>query len=215
MGMMMDEKLNCERAIDVVSYLYGETDEGETRDIEMHLLECRSCQAEAASFGQVRESIVAWRDEALTAFIPSTVALPQKRSAMAAFRQFFDLSPLWLKGATAFAAVVFCVFALLLVVNFNKENVPPVQANKTYTKQEVERLIQEALAKQQTPAPEKTAGVEKAPEPVVAMNPPVRKKRLVQGRRPLSRAERDQLAADLRLLPTDDDLDLLGDRFNQ
>jgi hypothetical protein len=201
----MDEKLICERAIDVVSYLYGETDEVETRDIETHLLECRSCQAEAASFGQVRESIVTWRDEVLTGFIPSTVAAPQKRSAMAAFRQFFDLSPLWLKGATALAAVVFCILAVLPAANSEKETMPPVQANKTYTEQEVEHLIKEALAKQPKP-----------PEPVMtAVVPPVRKRQAVKGSRPLSRAERDQLAADLRLLPSDDDLDLLGDRINQ
>jgi hypothetical protein len=37
------------------------------------------------------------------------------------------------------------------------------------------------------------------------------------GRRPLSRSEREQLAADLRLLAADDDspLQLLGDRINQ
>ena len=208
----MNEKTICERAVDVVSYLYGETDERETRDVELHLRECRSCQAEAASFGQVRESIVAWRDEVLTGFIPSTVTLHDKRSALAAFRQFFDLSPLWLKAATAFAAVVFCVFAVLLVVNFKKESVPPpVQANGRYTQQEVDQMIKEAVAKQQIqPRVE-----EKAPEQVVVVNQPARKKQATQGRRPLSRAERDQLAADLRLLPTDDELNLLGDRINQ
>ncbi len=202
----MDEKLICQRAVDVVSYLYGETDDRETRDIEMHLRECRSCQAEAASFGQVRESIVAWRDEVLSGFIPSTVAVPTKKSALAAFRQFFALSPLWLKGATAFAAVVFCVFAVLLATNSKTETIPPVQANKTYTEQEVEQLIKEALAKQQKPE-----------EPVMAavVLPVRKKKQQPQGRRPLSRSERDQLAADLRLLATDDDLDLLGDRINQ
>ena len=211
----MDEKLICERAVDVLSYVYGETGEQETSDIEMHLRECRDCQAEAGSFGEVRKSIVAWRDEVLTGFIPSTVAVPSKRSAMAAFRQFFDLSPLWLKGATAFAAVVFCVFAVLLVVNFknfNKENVGSVEANGKYTQQEVDQLIKEALAKQQTPPVENSL---ESPQPVVAANPPTRKKQLSQGRRPLSRAEREQLAADLRLLPTDDDVDLLGDRINQ
>ena len=214
----MDEKLSCERAVDVLSYLYGETGEQETRDVEMHLRECRDCQAEAASFGEVRKSIVAWRDEVLTGFIPSTVTVPAKRSAMAAFRQFFDLSPLWLKGATAFAAVVFCVFAVLLVVNFknfNKENVAHVPANGSdgkYTQQEVDQLIKEALAKQQKSPVENS---QESPEPVVAANRPARKKQLSQGRRPLSRAEREQLAADLRLLPTDDDVDLLGDRINQ
>ncbi len=203
----MNEKLICERAVDLVSYLYGETDEQETGNIEMHLRECRACQAEAASFGHVRESIVAWRDEVLTGFIPSTVAVPRRRSAIAAFRQFFDLSPLWLKGATALAAIVFCALTMLLFVK--KEKVAPVQANATYTQQDVERLVKEALAKQQ-PLP-----VDKAPEPVIAVNPPIQKKQVTHGRRPLSRAERDQLAADLRLVPTDDELDLLGDRINQ
>ena len=204
----MNDKTICERAVDVVSYLYGETDERETRDVELHLRDCRSCQAEAASFGQVRESIVAWRDEVLTGFIPSTVTLHDKRSALGAFRQFFNLSPLWLKAATAFAAVVFCVLAISLL---KKEKVAPVQASGSYTQQQVDQLIKEALAKQQIqPRVE-----EKTPEPIVAVNPPVQKKQAVKGRRPLSRAERDQLAADLRLLPNDDELNLLGDRINQ
>ena len=40
---------------------------------------------------------------------------------------------------------------------------------------------------------------------------------MVKSRRPLSRAEREQLAAELRLLSNDDDagLTLLGDRINQ
>lgn len=204
----MNEKTICERAVDVVSYLYGETDERETLDVELHLRECRSCQAEAASLGHVRETIVAWRDEVLTGFIPSTVTLHDKRSALAAFRQFFDLSPLWLKAATAFAAVVFCVLAISLL---KKEKVAPVQANGSYTQQQVDQLIKEALAKQQIqPRIE-----EKTPEPVVVVNQPPRKKQAPQGRRPLSRAERDQLAADLRLLPNDDELNLIGDRINQ
>ena len=209
--MTMDEKLICERAVDVMSYLYGETDERETRDVELHLSECRSCQAEAASFGEVRQSIVAWRDEVLTGFIPSTVNLHDKRSAMAAFRQFFDLSPLWLKGATAFAAVLFCVLAVSL---WKKEKVAPLTGH-AYTQEQVDQLIKEALAKQQTEPriEEKSPVEEKAPEPKVEVI--VQKKQLTRGRRPLSRAERDQLAADLRLLQTDDDLDLLGDRINQ
>jgi putative zinc finger protein len=202
----MNEKTICERAVDVVSYLYGETDERETRDVELHLRECHSCQAEAASFGQVRESIVAWRDEVLIAFIPSTVH--DKRSALGAFRQFFNLSPLWLKAATAFAAVVFCVLTISLL---KKEKVAPVQANGGYTQEQVDQLIKEALAKQQI----QPRFEEKAQEPIVAVNPPPRKKQATQGRRPLSRAERDQLAADLRLVLTDDELNLIGDRINQ
>ena len=203
----MDENVICERGVDVVSYLYGETDERETRDIEMHLRECGSCRAEAASFGEVRSSVVAWRDEVLTAFIPSTVAVPAKRSALAAFRQFFNFSPLWLKAATAFAAVVFCVLTVSL---WKRERVAPLKT-AGYTQEQVDQLIREALAKQQIQPPIE----EKAPEPIVAVSPPPRKKQIGHGARPLSRDERAQLAADLRLLQTEDDLDLLGDRINQ
>ncbi|HEX6045486.1 MAG TPA: zf-HC2 domain-containing protein [Pyrinomonadaceae bacterium] len=203
----MDENVICERGVDVVSYLYGETDERETREIEMHLRECGSCQAEAAAIGQVRQSVVAWRDEVLTGFIPSTVAVPVKRSALAAFRQFFDLSPLWLKAATAFAAVVFCVLAISL---WKKEKVVPFKA-KGYTQEQVDQLINEALAKQQIqPRIE-----EKVAEPIVAVTPLPRKKQIDHGRRPLSRAERAQLAADLRLVPANDEVELLGDRISQ
>ena len=206
----MNEKAICERAVDLVSYLYGETDERETRDIETHLRECRPCQAEAASFGQVRESIVAWRDEVLTGFIPSAVAVKPRRSAIAAFRQFFDLSPLWLKGATAFAAVAFFALVVLVAVNVNKKTPPPVLANNnTYTQEQVDRLIDEALVRQQTPP------VEPPQKPMIHADVLAPKKQVAKGRRPLSRAERDQLAADLRLLPTEDELNLLGDRINQ
>src|SRR5215216_764930 len=103
---------SCERASDLIAFLYGEADEGETRDFQLHLQQCSSCREEVASFGIVRESITAWRDEALAGFVATPVATqPQTKSAVAALRQFFDLSPLWLKGATAFAAMTFCVLA--------------------------------------------------------------------------------------------------------
>ena len=193
-----------------MAFLYREMDSSETRQFESHLQACRSCREEAASFGMVRESIVSWREEVLSGFVSST-ATPTKRSAVAAFRQFFDLSPLWLKGAAAFAVLTFCVLVGLLYVNIKKESPVVKNTEATYTQQEVQRLIAEALAKQ--PVSEKT------PEPVVAFNPPRSQpkhetKQTPKSRRPLSKAEREQLAADLRLFSTDDDLDLPGDRIN-
>ena len=210
---MRTDSPGCERSSDLMAFLYNEMDASETREFESHLRECANCRAEAASFGQVRESITAWRDEVLTGFVPVTAPLP-RRSAVAAFRQFFDFSPLWLKGAAAFAVITFCVLAGLLYVNSRKET--PVASNNgaNYTQQDVDRMIQEALAKQQ-----KAESPENVPETVVKVNPPPRPQRLdtkrtAKNRRPLSRAEREQLAADLRLLPFDDDLELLGDRIN-
>src|SRR6185503_19320129 len=214
----MDQRMDspdCERSSDLMAFIYHEIDASETRAFESHLLQCDNCRKEAASFGLVRESIVAWRDEVLTGFVPATTTRA-KRSAVAAFKQFFDLSPLWLKGAAAFAVVTFCVLAGLLYLNLRRETPPPVAANAgaTYTQQDVDRLVKEALAKQrENVSPEKTperfATFNPTPQP---QKPDVR--RTTKNRRPLSRAEREQLAADLRLLPINDDLDLISDRIN-
>lgn len=201
---MNDMTSICERAPDLMAFLYHEMNEGETREFELHLRECASCGEELASFGVVRESIVEWRDEALAGFVSTPVV--KKKSALAALRQFFDLSPLWLKAATGFAVIAFCVLAASLFVTFRKENTN----NNLYTQQQVDRLIADALANQPKPS--------SVPELVVVAKPPQQQKPIRQSkkdRRPLSRAEREQLAADLRLLTSDDELDLLSDRINQ
>ena len=210
---MKADSPDCERSSDLMAFLYDEMNERESRQFESHLQKCATCRAEAASFGTVRESITAWRDEILTGFIPTT-ASPPRRSAVAALRQFFDLSPLWLKGAAAFAVLAFCVLAGLLYVNLRREPPTIAKTDATYTQQDVDRLVKEALAKQrQNTRADDTAAI------VATANPTPRpqrfdSKRTAKNRRPLSRAEREQLAADLRLLPIDDDLDLLNDRIN-
>ena len=196
-----------------MAFIYNEMGASESREFESHLHVCTTCREEAASFGVVRQSIAAWRDEVLTGFVPST-ATPARRSAIAAFRQFFDLSPLWLKGAAAFALLTFCVLAGLLYVNLRKE---PAIAGAVYTQQDVDRLVKEAVAQQQKNSVEQTT----ADTSVASLNTPAAppkkaiKPAAAKSRRPLSRAEREQLAADLRLLPTDDDLDLVNDRINK
>jgi hypothetical protein len=198
-----------------MAFIYNELDASESRDFELHLKQCATCSEEAASFGGVRESIVAWRDEVLTGFMPSA-ATPARRSAMAALRQFFDLSPLWLKGAAAFAVLTFCVLAGLAYVSLKKE--PDVAKNNDalYTQQDVDRMVNEALAKQKTIPDENTtdSAVATFSPPPSQPKKPIKQPAAARNRRPLSRAEREQLAADLRLLPTDDGLDLF-DRINQ
>lgn len=214
----MDLSSTCERAGELVSVLYGEAGERERRDFEVHMKQCGSCRKEFAAFAQVRESIGEWRDEALSGFVPAHVApAPVRKSALAAWRQFFDLSPLWLKGAVGFGAVVFCVLAALAFVRLtptdNPVTVATANPDAVYTKQDVDRAVQEALAKKQReqPVPE--------PEPTIVVQSPTPRNSNVakaepKARRPFSKAEREQLAAELRLITNDDeaDLDLLDDR---
>ena len=216
----MKETSDCERASDLIAFLYNEADERERRDFQLHLNECSTCREEAASFGVVRESIASWRDEALAGFVSQPVATKAtSKSALAALRQFFDLSPLWLKGATAFALVTFCVLAVMAFVNLqsDKVQISSTTSKAIYTQEEADRMVEEAVAKQQSVKPP----VE-PPQGVYVVESPKPKKprqsdasQFTKSRRPLSRSEREQLAADLRLLSNDDDLQLLGDRINQ
>ena len=212
----------CERASDLIAFLYGEADEHAARDFQLHLQQCKSCREEVASFGDVRESITAWRDEALAGFVSTPVTTqPKTKSALAALRQFFDLSPLWLKGATALAAMTFCVLAGLALF---KSNNPVISKNPeaVYTQQDVNRLVKEAVAQQarvqppvETPSPENVAANPAKPKPKSSRA--ASSTQFARSQRPLSKEEREQLAAELRLLSSDDDatLHLLGDRINQ
>jgi anti-sigma factor RsiW len=215
----IEKSSTCERADDLISVLYGEANERETREFEVHLKQCNSCRAEFASFAQVRESIGEWRDEALTGFVSAHAApAPVRKSAIAALRRFFDLSPLWMKGAVGFAALIFCLLAVLAVVRLQPNDAPAVvKSDKVYSEQDVDQIVKEALAQQQRTQQTVT------PEPIIVETLPAKDSntakpvQLPKARRPFSRAEREQLAADLRLLTSrdDEDLDLLGDRINK
>ena len=211
---------NCERASDLIAFLYDEVNDQEKRNFESHLKECRACHEEVASFGHVRESITTWRDEVLSGFVSAPLTTKtEKKSALSAFRQFFDLSPLWLKGAMAFAVLVFCLLAVLAVFKLQSTNtqIGSTETNRgpVYTEQDLQRLVKEALARQkpvEDPVPE-IVKVPESPKPKAT----TQSSQTAKSRRPLSRAEREQLAAELRLLSTNDgtDLHLLGDRINQ
>jgi anti-sigma factor RsiW len=214
-GIEMNNSSTCERASDLIAFVYNEASDSEARDFELHLKECSNCRDEVASFGLVRESITAWKHEALAGFIPARPAT--RKSALAALRQFVDLSPLWLKGATAFAVVAFCVLAALAIVRLQTPQPILAIANPAavYTEQDVNRIVKEALAKQENTMPpvETPQIVIKSPKLRRVVEPG----QMAKSRRPLSRAEREQLAADLRLLSTHEEasLNLLGDRINQ
>src|SRR6185369_16533656 len=129
---------SCERAEDLVAFLYHEMDEREVREFRLHLQQCKQCRDEVASFAVVRESITALRDEALAGFVSTPVMTQTRKSAISALRQFFDLSPLWLKGATAFAMIAFVVLAAVAIVKLRTSNVhTPVNADAKYTQQDV------------------------------------------------------------------------------
>jgi hypothetical protein len=221
----MNEAQQCSRSDDLIAWLYDEATGDDAESFEQHLRGCSQCTAEAAALRGVRHSVQAWRDDSLGALVnsapPLRAAAPQ-RSALAALRQFFDLSPLWMKGAVGLASVLFCLFAVLAIGRMRQTPAVAIQSSPSYSEQEIaamiERRAQERLRQLQTNANQNSV------IGTVATNPQIQKQSTVQrrttvakapGRRPLSRAEREQLAADLRLVaePDDLELELIGDRI--
>ena len=226
----------CDRENDLIAFLYGEVDERERRDFERHLRACSECESELSAFKPIQASIVAWRDEALgrvveTASVQAQASTPRKQSAMTAFREFFSLSPLWLKGTVAFASIAFCIFGSLALVGLLNRSNESVASNnqKRYTEDEVNKKIDEAVqakvqelerAKNEPPI-DKASIINDGSRPVQTVLNPSRRSTSPQNAktlsRPLTKSEREQLAVDLRLISPKDDitLDLIGDRINQ
>jgi hypothetical protein len=234
---------SCERGNDLIAFLYAEIDDSGEPDFKHHMQHCAACKSAFAAFKGIRESVVAWRQESLGVVLsPSVVAETgvaptilsrlgsRKPSALAAIREFFALSPLWMKGALAFASVLFCLFAALAVARLRETPKAPVAvaANNNVSAGQEPNAINEQPAQKQF---KELKATQASKTPVVPDNPPRRNtvRRVPNGsiefvynptpktRRPLTKAEREQLAADLRLIsPKDDaDLDLLGDRLNR
>jgi hypothetical protein len=223
----MNERPVCHRAEDLVTYLYGEANEADALDFRSHLRECDSCRSEFTVFNQVHESIETWRNEALgasfnPAAIPATVAIDatpiirheRKLSALAALREFFTVSPLWLRGATAFAALLLCVLGVMMVARMSRRPVDIATAGnheELYTRKQLEEAVNNAR---------KAAEISKQDAPTAVVATQVKPKSdttrvqvaASQQTRPqrLSRQEREQLAADLRLTASVDEEELMA-----
>src|SRR5258708_7972826 len=116
--------MNCGRENDLIAFLYGELNDVESQTFERHLHDCHACSTELTAFGLIRESVVNWRNESLGGGL--TRVAQEKPSALRALREFFNLSPLWMKGAVAFASVLFCLLAGLPIAHW--QAMPPAAA---------------------------------------------------------------------------------------
>lgn len=221
------EASSCERGGDLIAFLYHELSEQETRDFERHLATCSSCAHELGSFREIRSGVVAWREQTLglsPVSTPPRLALgqPEKPSALLAIRQFFALSPVWLKGSVAFASLLLMATVALLVMNLNSSRVAPMVEHR-YTETELKAKIEEGIQarlREINSASEKhpQQALAPIPNPVQRPQPRIKSGSLANTRRaPLTKSEREQLAADLRLLsPSEDsDLELWSEQINR
>ncbi len=230
--------LNCGRETDLVDFLYGELEPMAKRNFQLHMQDCADCGSQLSAFKDIRESVVSWRDESLGAFSssfehPAVARIErQKPSAIAAVREFFNLSPLWLKGTVAFASLLFCLFTVLAATRLMETTPETTVANNTagqapsveVLNSEVERRVKEELQRREAAnKPQTMVGTTDSPVDEAVRRHSRRQNLFASGSpqrkaaRPLSRVEREELAADLRLIVDDGDgqLVLIGDRINQ
>ncbi|PWT94138.1 MAG: hypothetical protein C5B55_03175 [Blastocatellia bacterium] len=213
----------CELASGLISFVYDELSPAEMQAFKVHLNTCQTCAADLDSFGDMRTAISQWRYESLTGMSPAQeAAVPvnaRRKSAVAALREFFDLSPLWLKGLS-FAGLLLCALAVVAIIRLQQpvSVVQNKQPDKTYSEAQVKELIAKALAEQEakntTTIQNSKASEEIVPEKKLRRSdsPP----EVARSRRPLSRAEREQLAADLRLSNSrEEGVILISDRINE
>ena len=219
------ERPVCHRADDLVSYLYGEAGPTDALDFRNHMQQCDACRSEFTAFNQLHSSIQDWRHEALGAtFNPAATAVPasnpgqfahheRKLSALAALREFFTVSPLWLRGATAFAALLLCVLAVMMVARKQTEIARVDGEQKRYTEQDLKQAVNKAVEQKvnELTANERPLPPVNDPKPKSAVHPShvqlASDHQTKTGHpRALNREEREQLAADLRLtLPADEE----------
>jgi anti-sigma factor RsiW len=223
----MNERPVCHRAEDLVTYLYGEASEVEAKDFSAHLQQCDACRSEFGVFQQVHDSILLWRNEALgSGFSPAAVPVEsaidstkfvqheRKLSALAALREFFSVSPLWLRAATGFAALLLCVLGVLVVSrSWNRpvriaSSDNEVKYSQQQLDQEVQKQVNEKVAalnvRQNSPKAAEGATPSRSEESAsrVSVN---RVQPKAPRSRGLNRQEREQLAKDLRLIPRDEE----------
>lgn len=220
----MNERPLCHRAEDLVTYLYGEATAEEARDFSAHLQRCDACRAEFDVFNQVHESIVTWRNEALGGVLqPQAVTLASQNvfstgeviqherrlSAFAAVREFFSVSPLWLRGATAFAGLLLCALIVFAVSRAWQQPTELANSEKKYSQQEFRQAVQKEVADQiaqrteQSPKPNVTPGLSE--ENVAPRRVTARSRAKTRPANRLTQQEREQLAADLGLIPGRED----------
>ena len=223
----MDRKFEqaCGRAEELMGFLYGELNEIEATAFRGHLQHCATCNSELSAFGSIRNSVVTWRNESFSSLLsPVTVnVLPQNRSAVAAIREFFNLSPAWMRAAVGFASLLFCVLAVMAVFGLRPASDPVVvQVDTPPSSDQIDMLVRQRVEdelkrlktqtettafNQQQSVKDRTSGRTNRSNV----------RRHDNARRPLTRVEREQLAADLRLTANldDNELDLLDDKINQ
>jgi Putative zinc-finger len=234
------EAVACERGEDLVAYLYGEASEHEAKEFRSHMDGCNACRDELMAFSRVHDEVVEWRDQSLPSIESSRAVAPifsaadearPRRSALVALREFFKLSPMWMRAATAAAALVVCALMVFAVAHFYERPqtvVKVVQTGPTESEvkemvntrvEELRRQEKQAIEISQAQAKDSNAAAGKTTAVAPKAQRPARSPATIAGRQnnvtpnkvSSSQEARQQLAELMQRTKEDDNLPRLSD----
>jgi hypothetical protein len=154
---MSTEQNNCGKKDLLMAILYNEANATERKDFESHQLQCADCRLELQTFKHTRAEMSSWQ----IPFTPAiNVTIP--RTAMDALREFFTLVPTWFKIGSGLATATAAALLFFAIAKMNTtpviqqvDNKQPqtvekiVVSQNSFTREEAEKMIQEAVAKVQ------------------------------------------------------------------
>ncbi len=165
---MSTEQINCGKKDLLMAILYNEATAVERKDFESHQLQCADCRLELNSFKHTRAEMSTWQ----LPFTPAIqVTIP--RTAMDALREFFILVPTWFKVGSGLAAATAAALLFFAIANLGSKTPAPnqqvvsssngliekasvTQTQNVFTREEAEKMIQEAVAKAHTQSQQET-----------------------------------------------------------
>jgi hypothetical protein len=244
------ETQTCSRADDLVAYLYQEASQQEALDFESHMQHCAACSEELVAFREVHTSVGAWRRQSLSFLQSNALEMNaasaqvtrtnerQPSSALAALKDFFTLSPVWMRASVALATLLICALAAFGLARLAKG--PQTVVVETKVPDNVKPSRQELEAEIQKRVKDELAAIENGRENkqetvarVNETNPPSqvkrhtpkstsvatqRRQRLQPGSRKKQQEELELIAEDLQLTASrgdDDDLPRLSDLLGE
>jgi hypothetical protein len=175
---------DCGFAEQMVSYLYGETDAGETAAFEAHLQTCANCTDEFEAFSGVHFSINDWKAKEFDPLATPSIEIPYEKrpekaglkdSWLSGLRGILSLSPAW-SLATASLAVLAVTAGLLLLQFPNSKVNQPIAKQQTPTPPTEKNAEQKNASSNQNRSPDnavKPVNEPQSPKPdvVVENNP--------------------------------------------
>ena len=149
-----NHRQNCEFAEESIAYLYGEMDESNSAEFNIHLENCSNCADELKSFSSIHSSIQYWKTAKFDILTTPIIEIPidsrqtvKKNDVLSSWlsnlQERFSLSRCWVQ-VSAFAVLLICLgFGFYFVSFSNQKEVGFNKPEEKFTNKISSALIDE------------------------------------------------------------------------